>query len=64
VLGLTSNLELFQSVDRCLRGCLEDGEWIEDGVFYRRTLTLGRVKWYVSEGILRNKTLVACHVGQ
>jgi hypothetical protein len=65
LLGLTSNLELFQSVDGCTQGCLDEaGEWIENAVFYRRTLTLGRVKWYVSKGIIHDRVLVTCEVGR
>jgi hypothetical protein len=63
VLGVNKKLELFQSVDGCVRGCLEDGAWVENGVFYRHTFTLGRIKWYVSSGIVRERTLVTCKVG-
>ena len=63
-LGLTSNFELFQSIDRCARGCLDEkGEWIENGVFYRRTFTLGRLKWYVSRGVIHDRTIVTCTIG-
>ena len=63
-LGFTSNYELFQSIDSCLRGCLDErGEWIEHGVFYRRTLTWGRLKWYISRGIIYDRTIVTCTIG-
>jgi hypothetical protein len=63
-LGITSNLELFQSIDSCRRGCLDEkGEWVENGVFYRQTFTLGRIKWYVSRGIIHDRTIVTCEVG-
>jgi len=63
-LGVTSNFELFQSIDKCSRGCLDEkGEWIENGVFYRRTFTLGRLKWYASRGIIRDRTIVTSEIG-
>jgi hypothetical protein len=64
VLGVTGSLELFQSIDRCARGCLdESGAWVEGGVFYRRTVSLGRVKFYAGKGIVPESTLVNCDVG-
>jgi hypothetical protein len=63
-LGITKNLELFQSIDGCSRGCLNDkDEWIENGVFYRRTFTLGRLKYYGSKGVIPERTIVNCEVG-
>ena len=63
-LGITGSLELFQSMDRCARGCLdESGAWVEGGVFYRRTVSLGRVKFYVSKGIAHDRAIVNCDVG-
>jgi hypothetical protein len=63
-MAVTSNFELFQSIDSCRRGCLdEQGEWVENGVFYRRTLTLGRLKWYLSRGVIHDRTLVTCEIG-
>ena len=60
-LGITSSLELFQSVDGCLRGCLAaDGTWVEDAVFYRRTFSLGYVKWYWKKGLIHDRTIVRC----
>lgn len=61
---MTRSLELFQSIDNCARGCLdEDGNWVQGAVFYRRTFSLGRVKFYHEKGIVRDATIVNCDVG-
>ncbi|MFL7807569.1 MAG: hypothetical protein ACK2VD_15465 [Anaerolineae bacterium] len=63
-LGITRSLELFQSIDHCARGCLdEEGNWTEGGVFYRRTFSLGRLKFYHQKGVLPGVTIVNCEVG-
>ena len=63
-LGLTRSLEVFQSIDNGSTGCLnQSGQWIEGAVFYRRTLTYGKLKWYVSKGILHDRRIVNCGVG-
>jgi hypothetical protein len=63
-LAITRSLELFQSIDRCARGCLdEDGNWTEGGVFYRRTYSLGRLKFYYQKGIVPGAAIVNCDVG-
>jgi hypothetical protein len=61
---VTRSLELFQSIDHCARGCLdEDGNWIEGGVFYRRTFSLGRCKFYYKKGVVPDATIVDCEAG-
>ncbi|HUT21709.1 MAG TPA: hypothetical protein VM366_21350 [Anaerolineae bacterium] len=63
-LGVTHGLELFQSIDGGARGCLdEEGTWVEGAVFYRRTFSLGRLKYYHGKGIVRGATIVNCDVG-
>ena len=63
-LGLRHALEFFQSVDRGSCGCLDAaGEWIEDAVFFRRTFSLGRLKLYLSEGLIPQRTIVDSDVG-
>jgi hypothetical protein len=63
-LGVRRCLELFQSIDNGARGCLDEGgSWIEGGVFYRRTFSLGRFKFYHQKGIVRDATIVSCDVG-
>jgi hypothetical protein len=59
VLGISRNLELFQSVDNGAKGCLDEGgEWIEDALFYRHTYTLGRIKWYAKRGLIPGQSIV------
>lgn len=63
-LGITRSLELFQSIDHCARGCLDEGgNWTEGGVFYRHTYSLGRLKFYHQKGIVPDTTIVNCDVG-
>ena len=63
-LGMTRSLELFQSIDNGSVGCLDqEGKWIRGAVFYRRTLTYGKFKWYVSQGIVLDCQMVNCEVG-
>ncbi len=63
-LGVTRSLELFQSIDGGVRGCLdEEGEWVEGAAFARRTYSLGRLKFYHSSGIVEDARIVNCEVG-
>lgn len=60
-LAITRSLELFQSIDGCTRGCLAaDGTWVDGAVFYRRTFSLGSLKWYWKQGLIRDRTIVQC----
>ena len=53
--------ELFQSIDRGLKGCLnEKGEWVQRVVFYRDTVVFGKVKWFKNAGIIPQKTIILC----
>jgi hypothetical protein len=64
LLGVTRSLEFFQSIDRGIRGCLDErGDWVDGGVFHRRTLSLGRLKLYVSGGVIPDRTIVNSEVG-
>jgi len=59
LLGVFRSLELFQSLDRGVPGCLDErGEWVAGAVFYRDTLTLGRIKYYARRGLIRDRTIV------
>jgi hypothetical protein len=63
-LGVMRCLELFQSVDGGTRGCLdEEGRWVEGALFYRRTFSLGRFKFYRSSGVVEGARIVNCDVG-
>ncbi|MBL7202230.1 MAG: hypothetical protein ISS56_18980 [Anaerolineae bacterium] len=58
-LGISRNLELFQSVDKGVKGCLDEaGNWIEGALFYRHTYTLGRIKGYAKKGIIPGQSIV------
>jgi len=59
-LGVTKKFELFQSLDKDARGCLdEEGQWFSNAAFYRRTLTVGRLKYFAAEGVLDGRTIIA-----
>jgi hypothetical protein len=52
-LGSFRSLEVFQSLNKKSIGCLDDtGTWNEGALFYRTTLTLGRLKLYLNKGLL------------
>ena len=58
-LGVTQSFELFQSIDKGSKGCLNEEEaWIEGAVFYRRTLACGRIKWYMRKGLIHGQTII------
>ena len=58
-LGLARQLEVFQSLDAGRLGCLDDhGEWQDGAAFYRRTWTLGRLKFYARKGLIPNATVI------
>ena len=59
VLCFARCFELFQSVHKDGIGCLgENDEWAEQTVFYRRTITLGRLKFYLKSGQVRDRSMV------
>ncbi|MCP4404126.1 MAG: hypothetical protein GY801_43320 [bacterium] len=59
-LGFTKRLELFQSLHRDSKGALDEhGLWTDNTVFYRKTLTCGRIKAFLKSGLLADKTIIA-----
>jgi hypothetical protein len=59
-LGFVRSFELFQSLDHGARGCLDaTGTWVPGAVFYRNTLSWGRIKLYINQGLLRDETIIA-----
>lgn len=51
--------ELFQSFSKGSKGCLnEKGDWIDNAIFYRNTLRLGRLKYYMSKGFAHEKSII------
>jgi len=60
-LGLVRNCEIFQTLDKNSKGCLNDkSEWIEGFVFYRKTMSLGRLKFFWKKGLLPGRELIDC----
>lgn len=58
-LGIVRSLEVFQSLNKKSIGCLDDtGAWHEGALFYRNTLTLGRLKLYLNKGLLQGEPIL------
>lgn len=58
--GINRSFEFFQSIDKDLKGCLDGvGEWVNEGIFYRKTFTLGRLKYFMSTGLLAGESLLS-----
>jgi hypothetical protein len=65
ILGLTRSLEVFQSLNRESIGCLDDaGTWNEGAVFYRNTVTLGRLKLYLNKGLIVGQSILDVQSGR
>ncbi|MDZ4705495.1 MAG: hypothetical protein SH848_16340 [Saprospiraceae bacterium] len=53
------SVELFQSFDGASRGCLDLNEiWVPEAVLCRRTLSMGRFKWYQAQFLLPGLDLI------
>jgi hypothetical protein len=53
------HFELFQSLDAGRKGCLDaEGVWHDNAAFYRRTISLGRLKFYARKGLIRDATVI------
>ncbi|MDD3627903.1 MAG: hypothetical protein PHV06_11370, partial [bacterium] len=53
------SLELFQSLDANKSGAIDKkGQWIDRGIFYRKTLSIGRIKFYLSSGMIQDKCMI------
>ncbi len=67
--GITRNLELFQCIDKTPTdqasiGCLDaQGNWVEGALFYRNTLTCGRIKHYIDQGLVPGRAILASSTG-
>ncbi len=58
-LFIVSSFELFQSIDGGSRGCLNGkNQWVGGAAFYRKTATLGKIKYFRSEGILPDTSIM------
>jgi hypothetical protein len=61
-LGITHCRELFQSVDKASKGCLnENGKWTLGTVFYRNAFSLGRLKFFMNKGLMADRSLLLWH---
>ena len=57
--GFTRKLELFQSLHNHEKGCLDDEEvWSSNSIFFRRVITLGKIKYFLERGLIASKSLV------
>jgi len=55
----TRSVELFQSLSRGERGCLDpEGQWQERALFYRETVSAGRWKKYKKEGLVYGSSVI------
>ncbi|MCK4666087.1 hypothetical protein KAU33_05035 [Candidatus Dependentiae bacterium] len=51
-LGITTSTEIFQSIDKTIPGCLDKkGKWHTNSTFFRKTIRIGRIKWYLTERV-------------
>lgn len=58
-LCFTRCFEFFQSIHKEGKGCLtERGDWAEGTVFFRKCLTLGRLKFYLKSGMIQDRSIV------
>ncbi len=52
--------ELFQSINGKLTGSLnDDDEWVNDSIFFRKTYTYGKLKYFKSKGIIKDKFMIS-----
>jgi hypothetical protein len=54
-----SGLDLFQSISKGKKGCLDrKGRWLDSAVHYRKLLRVGSIKLYLSRGYWKDRELV------
>ncbi len=59
-LGVTRSSELFQSFHNGAQGALdESGVWHDGSIFYRNTMTIGRLKFFLKSGIMPQQAIIA-----
>lgn len=57
--GFNRCFEVFQSINHNVLGCLsEKKQWLNNCIFIRRTLVLGRLKYYQSSKIVENRRII------
>jgi len=52
--------DMFQSVSQQKKGCLDnEGNWLDNTVYYRKTLSLGRLKIFLKKGFIKDMAMIA-----
>jgi hypothetical protein len=58
-LFINKSIEMFQSIDNGIHGCLDGfNDWKENSVFYRRTFLAGRIKLFSAQGLFENLKII------
>ncbi|MBN2443617.1 MAG: hypothetical protein JXJ04_19815 [Spirochaetales bacterium] len=59
LLGITLKREFFQSFDNNIPGCLDkSGQWCDNAVFTRISLTIGRIKFFISDAVIHDACII------
>jgi len=59
IFGINHSRELFQSINKYKKGCLDNkGNWHNNTLFYRKTVQIGRIKWFIKNGLIQNKSII------
>lgn len=57
--GFRRSFEYFQSVNGKTTGCLDEKcKWVPGGIFYRKTILAGRIKYFKSTGLILNGNMI------
>ncbi|MGV8086932.1 MAG: hypothetical protein ACP5N1_04840 [Candidatus Woesearchaeota archaeon] len=60
ILGINFGTDMFQSLSEKKKGCLDsNGKWLDNTVYYRKTLTIGRIKIFLKKGFITNMNMIA-----
>jgi hypothetical protein len=62
---ITRSFELFQSIDGKKNGCLDkENIWQDNSVYYRKTFRIGRVKFFIKDGLIDNLRIIKSSKGK
>lgn len=51
--------EFFQSLNNKIKGCLDEkGQWTDNAIFFRNTISIGRLKYFRKKDVLENESLI------
>ena len=54
-----SGLDLFQSLSKGKKGCLDNkGNWLENAVYYRKTFSISRIRIFYKKGFIKNRQII------